>query len=112
MHTTLIAASAVAFLALASTVYAADDTQEATLVIKNHEFHPKELVIKANTPLVLTVKNEDATPAEFESEELKREKVIKGNGEVIVKLGPLKPGRYPFFEEFHAATGQGALIAK
>lgn len=27
-------------------------------------------------------------------------------------VGPLKPGRYPFFGEFHEKTAQGVLIAE
>ncbi|MEO8161208.1 MAG: cupredoxin domain-containing protein [Arenimonas sp.] len=30
----------------------------------------------------------------------------------MIFLGPLKPGRYPFFGEFHMQTAQGALIAR
>ena len=31
---------------------------------------------------------------------------------ITVLLGPLKPGKYPFFGEFHMKTAQGVLIAK
>ena len=44
-----------------------------------------------------TIVNKDATPDEFESYELNREKVVVGNSRIIVFVGPLKPGRYPFF---------------
>jgi hypothetical protein len=29
-----------------------------------------------------------------------------------VRIGPLKPGRYPFFGEFHEATAKGTVIAE
>jgi hypothetical protein len=58
------------------------------------------------------VVNEDPTPEEFEIHELNREKIVTGNGQITVPIGPLKPGRYPFFGEFHMDTAQGALIAK
>jgi hypothetical protein len=29
-----------------------------------------------------------------------------------VFVGPLKPGRYPFFGEFHEQTAQGALVVR
>jgi hypothetical protein len=98
-------------LLLASAVQAASPP-EITLVIRNHRFVPAELAVPANTKIKLLVVNEDATPEEFESHELNREKVVTGKGTIQVYVGPLKPGRYPFFGEFHMDTAQGALIAK
>ena len=86
--------------------------QQITLRIKDHKFIPAELDVPANTKFELLVVNEDPTPEEFESHELNREKIVTGNGTITVAIGPLKPGRYPFFGEFHMDTAQGALIAK
>ena len=83
-----------------------------TLRIKDNKFIPAELEVPANTTFELLVVNEDPTPEEFESHELNREKIVTGNSRITVPIGPLKPGRYPFFGEFHMATAQGALIAK
>lgn len=88
------------------------DVKEYTLTIRNHRFVPAELTIPANTKVKLLVVNEDATPEEFESHELNREKIVIGKGKITVFIGPLKPGRYPFFGEFHMDTAQGAVIAK
>jgi len=54
----------------------------------------------------------DDTPAEFESHDLKREKVIPGNSEGTLILGPLKAGTYSFVGEFHEKTAKGSIIAK
>lgn len=86
--------------------------QEVRLVIRDHRFVPAEVTVPANTKLKLIVVNEDATPEEFESHELNREKIVTGRGTIQVYVGPLKPGRYPFFGEFHMKTAQGALLAK
>jgi hypothetical protein len=83
-----------------------------TLRIKDNRFVPAELAVPANTKFKLIVVNEDATPEEFESHELNREKIVTGHGKITVFLGPLKPGRYPFFGEFHPKTAQGVLVAK
>jgi cupredoxin-like protein len=48
---------------------------------------------------------------EFESVTLRVEKVVVGNGEGIVRLRPLSPGRYKFFDDFHQATN-GVLVVK
>ena len=88
------------------------DVPEITLIVRNHHFVPAELVIPANTKVKLRVSNEDATPEEFESHELNREKIVTGNATITVYVGPLKPGRYPFFGDFHQDTAQGTLIAR
>jgi hypothetical protein len=83
-----------------------------TLTLRDHKFVPAQLVVPANTKFKLIVVNTDATPEEFESHELNREKIVTGKGRITVLLGPLKPGKYPFFGEFHMKTAQGVLIAK
>ena len=87
---------------------------EFTLNIKNHAFEPKELTVPAGKKIKLLVVNQDATPAEFESKPLGREKVIPGKSTATILLGPLKPGRYAFVEEYHEteAAAQGTIIVK
>ena len=80
--------------------------------IKEHRFDPPLVAIPAGTKVKLLVKNLDATPEEFESHELSREKVIPGNSEAIIYIGPLDPGTYGFFGDFNQNTAQGKLIAK
>ena len=96
----------------ASATFAAVD--EFTLTIKDHAFAPKEITIPAGKKIKLLVINKDATPAEFESKPLGREKVIPGKSTGIINLGPLKPGRYPFVEEYHEndAAAQGTIIVE
>ena len=92
--------------------FAADPT--FTLTIKNHVFEPKELKVPAGQKFKLLVTNQDATPAEFESKALAREKVIAPKTTGTIILGPLKPGRYPFVEEFHETQpgAQGTLAVE
>ena len=101
-----------ALVALVPLVAVAADLPEYTLTIRDHHFVPAELTIPANTRIKLIVVNQDPTPEEFESHELNREKVVVGNGTISVYIGPLKPGRYPYFGDFHAALAQGTLIAR
>lgn len=91
---------------------AAARAQEYTLTIKDHKFTPTEIKVPANKRLQLTVVNDDATPEEFESHAMKVEKVIPGKSKAVVRIGPLKPGRYPFVGEFHEDTAKGTLIAE
>lgn len=82
------------------------------LVIKDHRFEPAELTVPAGKRVRLTVHNRDKTPEEFESHELNREKLIPGGSSASLYIGPLEPGRYPFFGEFNEATAKGVVIAK
>lgn len=82
------------------------------LLIKNHQFYPALLEIPQGQKIKLLVKNQDATPEEFESYELHREKIIPGNSQVVIFIGPLTAGEYPFFGEFNMKTAQGKIVAK
>ncbi len=85
---------------------------EAKLAIKDHKFEPAQLSVPANTKIKLLVQNQDATPEEFESADLNREKVVTGNNSITVILGPLDAGKYHFFGDFHQETAQGDLLVK
>jgi len=80
--------------------------------IKDHKFQPATLNVPAGTPIKLTVRNLDDTAEEFESYELKFEKVIAGKQTAVVRLKPLERGTYSFFGEYHADTATGELIAE
>jgi len=97
-------------LAAAATAFAAEP--EFALTIRDHRFTPAEVHIPAGQKIRLVVDNQDATPEEFDSHALNREKVIPGRSKAVIFVGPLAPGRYPFMGEFNAATAQGAVIAK
>lgn len=88
------------------------ETKSFEITIKDHQFAPDRVEIPANEKVKLLVKNQDPTPEEFESHELKREKVIPGNSQATINVGPLKPGEYTFFGEFNEKTAQGRLVVK
>lgn len=107
----LVSMTAVAAILLGSgAALAADDVFEIS--IKEHKFNPAEVTVPAGKKLKLVVKNEDATPEEFESHDLSREKIINGNSTATILVGPLEAGTYKFFGEFHEKTAQGKLIVK
>jgi len=82
------------------------------LTIKDHQFQPTELTVPSGTKIKLIVENQDATPEEFDSHALNREKVIAGHSTATIYIGPLTPGRYPFIGEFHQTTAQGVIVAQ
>lgn len=85
--------------------------EDYVVTLKDKQFSPQELVIPAGEKIKLIVKNEDTTPAEFESYALNREKIITGNSEAAIYVGPLKPGSYDYFNDFHLDT-KGTITAK
>ncbi len=95
-----------------SSLAAAADIPQYTLVLKNHVYEPSELKVPANTKFKLLVSNQDDTPEEFESTDLNREAVVLPNRSITVYVGPLRAGAYGFFGDFHQATAQGRLIAE
>lgn len=97
-------------LLLPMTGMAAD--ADFTIVIKDHKFQPVELAVPAGKKIKLLVENQDPTPEEFESYPLNREKLVAGKSSTTVYIGPLEPGRYPFFGDFNQATAQGVIVAK
>ena len=102
---------AAALLALAGAVAPAVAAEpEFLLVIRNHRFEPAELKVPAGQRVKLIVHNQDATPEEFESHSLNREKLVPAGSKVSLYIGPLKPGRYGFFGEFNEATAKGAVV--
>ena len=105
----LLRSSAV-LLALGSTLAFAEP--EAMLVIKNNRFEPAELKVPAGQRIKLTVHNQDSTAEEFESHKLNREKLIPPGAKAVIYIGPLKPGTYEFFGEFHEATAKGVVVAE
>ena len=95
---------------LASSAFAAEP--EVLLVIKNHKFEPAELKVPSGQRVKLIVHNQDATPEEFESHDLNREKIVPPGAKVTVFVGPLKPGRYAFVGEYHESSAKGVVVAE
>ena len=81
------------------------------LVIHDHGFAPPSLTVPAGTRVKLRVRNARRLPSEFESFELNREKVIPGGVTATIWIGPLKPGKYKFFDDFNPGV-TGWIVVK
>lgn len=90
----------------------ADKEQIFRTDLHNHRFDPATITIPAGTRVRVLVQNSDPTPEEFESEDLDIEKIIPGNSIAAVSVGPLKPGSYSFYGEFHEDTAKGNIVVK
>jgi len=82
------------------------------LVIENGRFQPAVVEVKAGERFKLVITNKGPGPEEFESRELRKEKVLAPGVTRSVIFAPLKPGKYRFFGEFHPDTAQGRIVAK
>jgi heme/copper-type cytochrome/quinol oxidase subunit 2 len=87
------------------------DAPSFSILLKNGQFVPSEIHIPAGVKVKLVVRNGNQTESEFESNQFHREKVVGPGQEITVYVGPLDPGSYEFFDDFHPQT-RGHLIAK
>ncbi|MHB1248611.1 MAG: cupredoxin domain-containing protein [Polaromonas sp.] len=97
---------------LTLTPVVAQELPSFNLLIRNGRFVPTTLEVPANTRFRLLIKNEGPGAEEFESIELRKEKVLAPGASSFLIFQPLKPGLYKFFGDFHPATAQGQLVAK
>jgi len=100
-----------ALLLLGSVLPAAAEEGDIVITIKAGKFTPSEVPVPAGKKVKLIVRNEDATMSEFESSDFHREKVVPAGGEITVFVGPLDPGSYEFFDDFHPED-RGRLVVK
>lgn len=105
-------ASTAVLLALLPVSAQAQEMPEFKLVIKAGRFIPDVIEVPAETKFRLLIRNEGPGAEEFESVELKKEKVLAPGASSFLIFQPLKPGSYKFFGEFHPETAQGRIVAK
>jgi plastocyanin len=100
-----------AALLLAAALPALAADPQIVISLRDHQFVPSEVPVPAGVKVELIIKNEQTVNAEFESTVLHREKIVQAGGQISVFVGPLAPGSYDFFDDFHRAT-TGRLVVK
>jgi hypothetical protein len=88
---------------------AADPVQ---LVLVNHRFQPDHITVAAGERFRIELTNQDDTTDEFESYDMKFEKIVVSGGHIGVFAGPLHPGTYKFFDDYHPDTATGTITAE
>ena len=91
--------------------YALVQSAPNTIVIKDHQFNPSQLIVPVGQKVQIIVDNQDPTAEEFESFDLDREQVVEGNKKIIVYIGPLQPGKYNYWADFHKSS-TGIIIVQ
>ncbi|CAG9226483.1 putative exported protein [Paraburkholderia sabiae] len=103
-----------AFAMAASLIGGAHAAEEAVtfkLEMTDGKLTPARIEVPAGKRIRIEVKNTGKGAAEFESVELRKEKVLAPGAESVVVIAPLDPGTYKFFDDFHQQA-QGVIVAK
>ncbi|WP_248797744.1 cupredoxin domain-containing protein [Pseudomonas sp. MWU13-2105] len=82
------------------------------LSLHDGHFTPAVLEVVAGQRFKIILKNTGEGPAEFESTPLRVEKVLSPGVTTFVVIAPLRPGQYPFFDEFNPQLPAGGILAK
>ena len=106
-----IAITALCAAAFASSAIA-EEIPTYTITFKDGSFEPKAFEIPVDTRVKLEVVNAEEKVIEFESDDMKAEKIIRSGKTRSVKVGPLPAGKYTYFDEFNLAAGEGVVTVK
>ena len=90
----------------------ADDLPTFRIELKDGVATPLRLEVPAGTRFKVEIVNTGTTPAEFESVQLRKEKVIGPGAELFIVIRGLDPGEYDFFDDFHPTAPHAVLVAK
>jgi hypothetical protein len=90
----------------------AAEEQTFRIEFKDGVVTPDRLEVPAKTRLRLQLVNSGTSPAEFESLELHKEKVLAPGVTSVMVIHTLDPGTYDFFDDFHPDAKKAVLVAK
>lgn len=107
---TLAALLAVVATATA-TVAHADDAVTVKLEMADGKLTPARIEVPAGKRIRIEVRNAGKGAAEFESVELRKEKVLAPGADSVVVIAPQTPGEYKFFDDFHQSA-RGVIVVK
>jgi plastocyanin len=105
--TTALLLAAVLFAGAAS----AEEAGVYKLVMRDGRFEPAVVEVPAGKRFRLEVTNEGTKAMEFESKDLKQEKIVAPGKSVTMTIRPLKAGEYRFFDDINEST-RGRLVVK
>ncbi|MDB5774712.1 MAG: hypothetical protein JWP38_845 [Herbaspirillum sp.] len=102
--------AACALTALSATSYAAD-LLTFQLEMNDGKLNPARIEVPSGKKIKIEIRNTGKSPVEFESMQLRKEKVLAPGASSFVVIAPMQPGEYKFFDDFHS-TAQGVIVAK
>ncbi len=90
----------------------ADEPNTFKIEFNDGKITPLEITVPAGQRITLELSNIGNTPAEFESRELSKEKVLAPKTQSTMILRTLDAGRYEFVDDFHPEAPPAIIIAK
>ncbi|AKJ66896.1 hypothetical protein PATSB16_04350 [Pandoraea thiooxydans] len=90
----------------------AADLPTFRLEMQDGKLNPARIEVPAGKRIKIEVHNTGKSAVEFESIQLRKEKVLAPGAQSFVVIAPLSPGEYKFFDDFHMQTAQGVIVAK
>lgn len=108
----IFALGAALFLATGAGIGRAEDEPVFRIEFNNGKVTPLRLEVPAKTRFKLELHNVGTEPAEFESKELRKEKVLAPGASSTLVIRTLDPGEYDFFDDFHLDAPPAVLVAK
>jgi hypothetical protein len=90
----------------------AEEMPVFSIEFKDGVITPLRLEVPARRAFKIELHNTGNSPAEFESVELHREKVLAPQSTSFIVFRTLDPGEYKFFDDFHPDAPQAVLVAK
>ena len=109
---TVVASLVTALLAVAPGSLRAEDEAVYKIEMNDGKLTPMRLEVPAGKPFKLEVTNAGASPAEFESKSLHKEKVIAPKATTTISVKKLSAGDYDYFDENQPKAPAGVLVAK
>ncbi len=98
-------------LASVASLAHAEDLPTFKLDMNDGKLNPARIEVPAGKRIKIEVRNVGKGAAEFESVQLRKEKVLAPGADSFVVIAPLDPGEYKFFDDFHQQA-QGVIVAK
>ena len=98
-------------LGLSGVAVHAEDLPTFKLDMADGKVNPARIEVPAGKRIKIEIRNTGNGAVEFESVELRKEKVLAPGADSFVVIAPLSPGEYKFFDDFHQ-TAKGVIVAK
>jgi plastocyanin len=102
---------AAAALMLSARGASAADLQTFKLEMADGKLNPARIEVPSGQRIKIEIHNTGKSAIEFESLQLRKEKVLAPGADSFVVIAPLSPGEYKFFDDFHQSA-QGVIVAK
>jgi hypothetical protein len=97
---------------LSATIVRAAEDRVFVIEFADGAISPPVLEVPAGSRFKLELRNTGNEPVEFESVELRKEKVLGPGVTSFIVIRRLDAGEYRFFDDFHPGTPPARLVAR